>query len=260
MSTRGVFIIRKDGMDKGQRISCDVYPGGAGQDVIDLVKTTDLSVLYELMTEYDDMDIPEDEGSDIGEPEPFSYDSCMLSVKRKLPLPVSTSALEYIKNSLFCEYAYVIDLDQNQLLFFVGFQKQPQESNPYGTEALVPYGQKTEYYPCRMVSVFELEYICQACAGHIVHEMEKATKAKGNIRWYRTEDLTADDRQHAEFTLERRLLKDELQDLGQRMIRAADAIANCDPVSKRRLRKTKCIIIQVREAAKRLEEQIEIMQ
>ena len=260
MSTRGVFIIRKDGMDKGQRISCDAYPCGAGQDVIDLVKTTDLSVLYELMTEYDDMDIPGDESSDIRAPEPFSYDSCMLSVKRKLPLPVSTSAPEYIKDSLFCEYAYVIDLDQNELLFFVGFQRQPQERNPYGTKALVPYGQKAEYYPCRIVSVFELEYIRQACADHIVREMEKATKVKGNILRYSTEDLTTDDRQHEDFTLERWFLKDELQNLGQKMIRAADAIVNCDPVSKRRLRKTKCIYIQMREAAKRLEEQIEIMQ
>ena len=40
-------------------------------------------------------------------------------------------ATEFLKDSLFCEYAYVINLDKKQLDLFVGFQREKQETpNP----------------------------------------------------------------------------------------------------------------------------------
>lgn len=38
MSTKGVFILRKDGQEKAMAIRHDAYPGGAGIDIVDLVK------------------------------------------------------------------------------------------------------------------------------------------------------------------------------------------------------------------------------
>ena len=32
---------------------------------------------------------------------------------------------DFIKDSLFCEYAYIINLDTKRLEFYVGFQKTP---------------------------------------------------------------------------------------------------------------------------------------
>jgi hypothetical protein len=62
-----------------------------------------------------------------------------------------TDDSSFIKDSLFCEYAYIINLDTNCLEFWVGFQKEPCESNRYGTEM------SDGYYPCKMVAYYALD-------------------------------------------------------------------------------------------------------
>jgi len=58
---------------------------------------------------------------------------------------------KFIEDSLFCEYAYIINLDTMKLEFYNGFQKKPQKGNIFGD---VPNGEG--YYPCRLVGVFDL--------------------------------------------------------------------------------------------------------
>jgi hypothetical protein len=60
----------------------------------------------------------------------------------------------FIKDSLFCEYAYVINLDTMKLEFYDGFQKNPQKDNRFGESS-----EEEGYYPCRLVSVFDLDSI-----------------------------------------------------------------------------------------------------
>ena len=57
---------------------------------------------------------------------------------------------DFIKDSLFCECAYIIDLDEEVLEFWIGFQQKPWEDNPYGTEC------EDGYYPCRRYATFSL--------------------------------------------------------------------------------------------------------
>lgn len=59
------------------------------------------------------------------------------------------------KTSLFCEYCYIIDLDNMTLDIFVGNQKSPSEGNPFGDKAETFGG--TDYYPCKMVASFYLD-------------------------------------------------------------------------------------------------------
>lgn len=61
---------------------------------------------------------------------------------------------KFIKDSLFCEYAYIINLDTMKLEFYKGFQKKEQNGNRFGTEP-----NEDGYYPCRLVGVFNLEDI-----------------------------------------------------------------------------------------------------
>ena len=58
---------------------------------------------------------------------------------------------EFIKDSLFCEYAYIANLDTKMLEFYVGFQKRPQEGNRYGTEPIEGSSGR-KYYPCRLAA------------------------------------------------------------------------------------------------------------
>ena len=63
---------------------------------------------------------------------------------------------DFIKDSLFCEYAYIINLDTNVLEFYKGFQHVPQDGNRYGIE-------KTDgYYPCKLEAEIPIEQIQSA--------------------------------------------------------------------------------------------------
>jgi hypothetical protein len=58
---------------------------------------------------------------------------------------------EFIKDSLSCEYGYVINLDTDALEFWVGWQKKPDVTSRYGTDC-----EEGGYYPCRMIGALPL--------------------------------------------------------------------------------------------------------
>lgn len=55
---------------------------------------------------------------------------------------------EFLKDSLFCEYAYILDLDEGDLWFFEGFNKEPDNNSPLPFEQKA-YDRQGEYYPVR---------------------------------------------------------------------------------------------------------------
>lgn len=67
---------------------------------------------------------------------------------------------DFVQDSLFCEYAYVIDLDDKMLLLFKGFQTEPQKDNPFGEEALDRgYESDDDYYPVKLIGKIPLKRI-----------------------------------------------------------------------------------------------------
>jgi hypothetical protein len=69
------------------------------------------------------------------------------------------NANDFPKDSLFCEYVYIIDLDSMTLDVFVGGQTEPDLGNPFGTEPHVPFPEAQPdkvYYPCKLVASFYL--------------------------------------------------------------------------------------------------------
>lgn len=55
---------------------------------------------------------------------------------------------DFIKDSLFCEYSYTLNLDTMMFEMYQGFQKSPQEANRFGQTA------DDGYYPCKKVMEF----------------------------------------------------------------------------------------------------------
>ena len=59
---------------------------------------------------------------------------------------------EFAKDSLFCEWAYVIDLDRNMFEVYKGFQKQPVSKGRFASSA----PSDSWYYPVALVAEYEL--------------------------------------------------------------------------------------------------------
>ena len=53
-------------------------------------------------------------------------------------------AYDFLKDSLFCEYAYILNLNEHTLEIYEGYQKEPQKGNPFGEEP-----DKNGYYPVK---------------------------------------------------------------------------------------------------------------
>jgi hypothetical protein len=77
----------------------------------------------------------------------------------------------FIKDSLFCEYAYIINLDTNKLEFYNGFQKKPQKYNRFGENC-----NEEGYFPCRLIAIFNLHNINKDNISEIIEKMERICK------------------------------------------------------------------------------------
>lgn len=60
---------------------------------------------------------------------------------------------DFIKDGLFCEFGYVLNLDALTLEFYSGFQKEPQPGNRFGETT------ENSYYACKLVGSFPLTEI-----------------------------------------------------------------------------------------------------
>ena len=72
---------------------------------------------------------------------------------------------DFIKDSLYCEFAYILDVDAMRLEFYLGFQKAPDPTSPYGVEH-----DDSGYYPCRLATKIPFDQFTDVDA--IVKQME----------------------------------------------------------------------------------------
>lgn len=172
MGTRGIYGLRKNGKDKLTYNHYDSYPEGLGKDILTFIAenksklnevydniilvnedTTPTQEQIEACKEYTNLSVSEKSTDDW---------YCLLRNTQGYLTPYLNGKLyminneDFIKNSLFCEYGYIINLDENVLEFWVGFQTTPTQDNRYGTETIEKdYG----YYPCKNVLNIPLEEI-----------------------------------------------------------------------------------------------------
>lgn len=168
MGTRGLYGFRKNGVDKTTYNHYDSYPDWLGHEVVHFCKETSIEEINEIFDRIilvDEQDKPTKK--QIAECIEYYDDSvgtqsandwyCLLRdaqgdlnvYKRGLKYMIDNH--DFIEASLFCEYAYIINLDTNCLEFYVGFQTEPYSSNRYGVD-------KTDgYYPCKMVAYYPLD-------------------------------------------------------------------------------------------------------
>lgn len=92
---------------------------------------------------------------------------------KQVPVIHFADAGDFIKDSLFCEYGYIINLDTNVLEFWVGAQDRPSYGNRYGTcSSEIRYTGATPYWPCLKVAEYQLA-LCMSDPNGVLAEMEK---------------------------------------------------------------------------------------
>lgn len=176
MGTRGSYGFRKNGVDKLTYNHFDSYPSWLGRTVIEFCKNNtidEMNEVYDNIFMVDRNSIPtelqikeciENGFADFSVSTQKNTDwycllrncqgnlECLKNIKpNSFAYMINNS--DFIKDSLWCEYAYIINLDDEVLEFYKGFQKEPQEENRYGTE------KNDGYYPCKLCLTVPLNEI-----------------------------------------------------------------------------------------------------
>lgn len=67
---------------------------------------------------------------------------------------IEEESIEFIKDSLFCEWAYFYDRDNKIFEIWKGYQKEPDLTNPFGQSTIF-----SGLYPCKRIFRGNIDYI-----------------------------------------------------------------------------------------------------
>lgn len=152
MSVRGAWGLRYKGQDKIKFNYWDSYPDRLGKDILEfLVKHKDN--LGELETFFKKIELLT-KGSEKAKKyykkfgDNTTQDIKDLYVKE---YPQMVDDKDFLQDSLYCEYGYIINLDTRKLELYIGFQKDKPPENRYSIKK-----RRNEYWNCKLVG--ELEF------------------------------------------------------------------------------------------------------
>lgn len=114
MSTRGAIGFRFNGTDKIAYNRWDSYPDGLGMSLIEWLKD---KTIDELKDECEDIVLVDDCRNIAWDGNGFNQEF--------------QDAKDFLFDSLFCEYAYIINLDSNMLEFYTGFNNDENAPGRY---------------------------------------------------------------------------------------------------------------------------------
>ena len=175
MGTRGMIGFRINGRDVAQYVHSDGYPTGLGKDVAtalaNAIATMGLDGLkqrllgLEVLTQdstptteqmkrlepYADLSVSTGSLTD-----PY----CLLrQCQGSLSKTIEANAMlahniDFMKQSLHCEWAYFVNIDAGTFEVYKGFQREPHQLGRFADET-----QRSGYYPCALVAEFPLNDI-----------------------------------------------------------------------------------------------------
>ena len=85
---------------------------------------------------------------------------------------VMLDAKDFIKDSLFCEWGYIINLDSLELEVWEGFQREPTEGNRYGESISFTSHRGDAYYPCTKVASWPLDELPSEAEMKLLEKVE----------------------------------------------------------------------------------------
>ena len=192
MGTRGAIGFRINNEDKVTYNHFDSYPSYLGAEILGFIQKTDLKKLKEnvsKLTLVDSQDVPTskqiDECLPWLESENIHKSPDWYSLLNELQgglnaylqgLPYMIDSSGFLLDSLFCEYAYIINLDEQVLEFYCGFNKKA--SNRKGRYAHIKEDDN-KYYGIALIKKYPLSDIVnsQFNLEETIAEMESKVRA-----------------------------------------------------------------------------------
>lgn len=171
MGTRGAYGLYKKGETKVTYNHFDSYPSGLGEDLVQFLRQSNVK---ELNDTFDRIELIDEQvkptaeqihhckpWTDLGVSEQSEDDwYCLLRGAQggleayRDGLKYMSDAKGFLEDSLFCEWAYVINLDENTFEVYEGYQHTYQE-NRYAIKT----PKRSGYYSVRYLTAFPLEQI-----------------------------------------------------------------------------------------------------
>ena len=182
MGTRGIYGFYKDGEDKLSYNHMDSYPSVLGRDVVRFVEETSIEEMNEIFDRIQ-MVLENEEPSEIqikrleeyaktetrhgikiGEGTEKNWYNLLRSAQGDLfafkdGLSFMIDSRNFIKESLFCEWGWIINLDDEVLEVYRGFNYEPTYHRYSLDEPYDPDYSDDKYYACERLIKFPLEDI-----------------------------------------------------------------------------------------------------
>lgn len=174
MSTRGAYGFRVDGIDKIAYNQCDSYPEALGEAIVhsvvawrnqgtpdqlrERVRAVRLIAKGEKPTAEDVKRCARYTNLNVSRKSTDDW-YCLLrgaqgDIDAAVECGIILDSADFLKDSTFCEYAYIVNLDELKFEVYKGFQKEPHANGRYGSSE--PY---ERCYPVALVGSFPLSNI-----------------------------------------------------------------------------------------------------
>jgi hypothetical protein len=203
MGTRGAVGFRANNQDKVQYNHFDSYPAGLGSEVLAFIQSSTPEKLKEIANRIvvvDQKIPPTDEQiaecadwTDLSVSERSTSDWYCVLRKAQGNLGAYVDGLRYMLNaesflldSLFCEYAYIINTDENVLEFYSGFNQKARKNKGRYAGMQPERDRENSYYGVALIKKYPLAEIMEANdekLAEILAEMDKKAES-----FYKTQE------------------------------------------------------------------------
>lgn len=154
MSTRGAYGFRYKETDKIQYNHSDSYPSGLGTDVCKFISKNPAEKLKKFFNRI----MLKKQDNELYEKLRFLQGNLDALMKEKTPVMFDNKY--FLRDSLFCEWGYVINLDTEVLEVYKGWQKTATRNRYYLTaQKRKSLGFNEEYKNCKLIGEIPLSII-----------------------------------------------------------------------------------------------------
>lgn len=154
MSTRGAWGIRIENQDKITYNHRDAYPGGLGQTLIAFLKQyPNLTDKAKTLRVVKREELTDEQLRLLDRNTDNDY------IKTILNLGLMIDCYNFLSDSLFCEWAYIINLDEKIFEVYRGFQDKPHQKGRYANLSYRKEYRIQQWWPVAFVNDFSFNHL-----------------------------------------------------------------------------------------------------